>query len=342
MSGFSGIPLTLPPDSQIYHDIFESRHVTSYLESYVDERLYNGQSLRDGIYFGIKVRGIEKLHRSWTVLAKRSEKEEDILRSANLIIATGHTTIPYMPILLCQSLFRGLVLHKKEFGKATSTILASDLYKSVTVSGGGEGSNAFAGAADKVPYRNGPETAATRMLSAFNPPCFAPVTWWTKLIHGSQYGRADVAKVWLGADLTCRDLANFQGREGALPGFENMKSNTIVFCTGPLGMIQHEDFWGTIAKAVSIYRSNLQTMQASSILLGDRLEILSDALFCDKQVLEQFPVLASSPSHFERPTKNDGIAPLDDDSIAFLAHILVSKYFRNAEAQAIWITVFFN
>ena len=223
-----------------------------YLESYIDEHLYNGQSLRDRIYFGIKVCGIEKLDKSWTVSARRSEKEEETLRTAKLVIATGHTTIPHMPILPCQSLFKGPILHLKEFGKATSTVLASDSYDNVTISGGGksaadmvydsvkagkkvswiiretgEGPAAFAGAAGKGPYRNGLEIAATRLLSALSPSYFAPVTWWTKLIHGSQFGRAMVAKTWLGADQACRDLANLRGREGALPGFKNMKSNTM-------------------------------------------------------------------------------------------------------------------
>ena len=156
-------------------------------------------------------------------------------------------------------------------------------------------------------------------------------------------------------------------------------------------MIHYEDFWDTIAKEVSIHRSNIRTMQANSILLEDGTKIPSDVLFCgtgwsqhypflskeqvvdfglphdpdedneelsqkwttlldaaDNQVLEQFPVLANPPSHFERPTKStgtklyNGIAPLNDDSIAFLGHILLSNSFRNAEAQAIWTTAFFD
>ena len=38
----------------------------------------------------------------------------------------------------------------------------------------------------------------------------------------------------------------------------------------------------------------------------------------------------------------NGIAPLNDDSIAFLGHILLSNSFRNSEAQAIWTTAFFD
>ena len=73
----------------------------------------------------------------------------------------------------------------------------------------GEGPAAFAGAAGRGPYRNGPEIAATRILSALSPLCFAPISWWTKLIHGSKFGRNIVAKVWLGADQACSDLAKF-------------------------------------------------------------------------------------------------------------------------------------
>lgn len=174
------------------------------------------------------------------------------IRSAKLVIATGYTTIPSMPVFPGQSLFQGSVLHQKEFGKATSTILASDSYEMVTVLGGGksaadmvydsanagkkvgwmiretgEGPAVFAGAAGKGPYRNGPELAATRILSAFSPSCFSPVSWWTKLIHGSEYGRGIVAKVWLGADQACSDLAEFQDREVALPGFGNLESSAM-------------------------------------------------------------------------------------------------------------------
>lgn len=253
MSGFSDTPLRLPPDAETYHDIFESKYVTSYLETYVDEHVYKSRSLRDRIYFGIKVHSIEKLGNSWRVSGRRSEKEEEeTFSGAKLVIATGHTTIPNMPVLPGQSVFQGDILHQKEFGKATSRVLGSDSYQNVTILGGGksaadmvydsvkagkkvswiiretgEGPAAFAGAAGKGPYRNGPEIAATRILSALSPSCFAPISWWTSMIHGSKYGRSFVAKVWLGADQACSDLAKFQDREGALPGFENMRSSTM-------------------------------------------------------------------------------------------------------------------
>jgi dimethylaniline monooxygenase (N-oxide forming) len=166
----------------------------------------------------------------------------------------------------------------------------------------------------------------------------------------------------------------------------------IFWCTGPIGMIQHEDFWDTIAKNVSVYRSDIRNMQPDSIVLQDGSEIKSDVLFCgtgwsqhypflakdqivefglphvpevdkntnesakwetllkvaDQQVIAQFPQLAHPPPHFERPTKTTAtrlyncIAPLGDKTIAFLGDIYLSNSFRTAEAQAIWVTAYFD
>jgi dimethylaniline monooxygenase (N-oxide forming) len=250
MAGFSDIPLTLPPEAETYHDIFESKYVTKYLEDYIDSHKYNGLTLRDRVKFGFRVQSIRK-EGNWRVLGQRNDKAESVC-SSKLIVASGHTSLPAMPDLLEQASFKGPVLHQKSFGKASLTILASSSsYQDVTVLGGGksaadmvydsvkagktvswiirqtgEGPGAFAAAAGKGPYKNGPEMTATRIISALSPSCFSPVTWWTKAIHGSDYGRNFIAKIWTGADQECRDLAKFQSREGARPGFEKLESTT--------------------------------------------------------------------------------------------------------------------
>ena len=68
----------------------------------------------------------------------------------------------------------------------------------------------------------------------------------------------------------------------------------------------------------------------------------------DKQVLTQIPMLAKPPPHFKRPSTKtgtrlyNGIASLNDDSIAFVGLIPFSNFFRNAEAQAIWTTAYID
>lgn len=68
----------------------------------------------------------------------------------------------------------------------------------------------------------------------------------------------------------------------------------------------------------------------------------------DTAVLARYPQLAHPPPY---PRKKygatpyrlyHGIAPLSDDSIVFIGHVLVGNYFLGTEAQAIWATAFLD
>ena len=66
------------------------------------------------------------------------------------------------------------------------------------------------------------------------------------------------------------------------------------------------------------------------------------------EILSQFPMLANPPQHFHKVMQStpyrlyNGIAPLNDDSIAFLGYFNVGNYFKGAECQAIWATAFLD
>lgn len=68
----------------------------------------------------------------------------------------------------------------------------------------------------------------------------------------------------------------------------------------------------------------------------------------DREVLERFPFLADPPEHYHTPVTHtpyrlyNGIGPLEDNTIAFVGHVLVANYFRLAECQAIWATAFLD
>lgn len=57
-------------------------------------------------------------------------------------------------------------------------------------------------------------------------------------------------------------------------------------------MIQHEDFWDTIAKNVSVFRSDIGNMQSDSIVLQDGSEIKSEVLFCGTGWSQHYPFFA--------------------------------------------------
>jgi dimethylaniline monooxygenase (N-oxide forming) len=68
----------------------------------------------------------------------------------------------------------------------------------------------------------------------------------------------------------------------------------------------------------------------------------------DRQVVSDFPKLGHPPDHYHKernltPSRiYNGIAPLNDDSIVFVGHVVLSNAFRSAEAQAIWVTAYFD
>lgn len=68
----------------------------------------------------------------------------------------------------------------------------------------------------------------------------------------------------------------------------------------------------------------------------------------DRKVLADFPKLGNPPEYWDgnrnvTPSRlYNGIAPLDDDSIVFVGQVILSNAFRPAEAQAIWVTAFFD
>ena len=251
MVGFSDVHFKLPPDAATYHDTFEAKYITKYLEDYIDSHVYDGTTMRSRVLFGRRVRSVEKTEDSWTICTENLEDAPNIVTTSRLIVATGHHTIPNMPTLPNKDEFKGPVVHLKTFGKVSRDIFASSDCKNITVLGSGKssidmvyesvkaGKNvnwAIRKSGDGPPaliypsahgqYRNSIEKGATRFTSAFGPSPFAPWIWWARLIHGTSYGRNYVKKMISDSEQGRKDYANYRNREGALPGFELLEPTT--------------------------------------------------------------------------------------------------------------------
>lgn len=64
---------------------------------------------------------------------------------------------------------------------------------------------------------------------------------------------------------------------------------SAFWCTGPLGLAQHDDFWDTIAQNVHIYRKDIRSMKPHAIVLYDGSEIPVDALLCGTGWKSNYP-----------------------------------------------------
>lgn len=68
----------------------------------------------------------------------------------------------------------------------------------------------------------------------------------------------------------------------------------------------------------------------------------------DEEILKRFPQLKKPPAYGNKPAETtpyrlyNGIAPLRDDSVVFIGHVLLGNYFRGVECQAIWATAYLD
>jgi hypothetical protein len=202
----------VPPQAEVFNDIFEARYVTEYLESYIDSHVYCGRSLRERIKPGFEVTRIRKVEsESWSVTGTfrssggggkggKEETEECRLTANQVIVATGITSEPKIPSFLGASNFDGRILHQTDYGRyASQKPPEQQQCQKVAVLGGGKsaadtvyglvkaghevhwiirrtgsGPGAFTNPADTArgPFLNDPELAATRLFATLSPQCY--------------------------------------------------------------------------------------------------------------------------------------------------------------------------
>lgn len=130
------------------------------------------------------------------------------------------------------------------------------------------------------------------LTPGLSPSCFTLKTWWTRAIHRSYIGNYLLARIWKGADQAAADAAMFDSREGALPGFAGLKPDTQIFwCSGPIGLIHHDDFWDVVARNVRVYRRDLGFLEDNAVVLEDGEKVPADVVFCGTGWMHKYPFL---------------------------------------------------
>jgi len=239
-----------PPEEDLYYDFFKAKYTTQYLENYSTVHIYNGQTLRDRIKFGVEVKSVKKMDGKWAVSTESVDTGTlHVLYASKLMVASGLTSEPYMPILPGKEKFDGPIIHQEAFG--SSSILKSSDIKSICVLGGGKSSAdmiyAAVAAGKKVtwvlkatdttgpgflfspkgkgPYKNAFEVGMTRAAATFTPSFLNGETWWTRFLHGSKIGVSLMGSFWAAVDKEARKDADFEHREN-VGGFEKLNPHT--------------------------------------------------------------------------------------------------------------------
>ncbi|KAL8636942.1 MAG: hypothetical protein Q9228_005727 [Teloschistes exilis] len=317
MLGFSDVPITIPTDAPSFYGCIEAKHVTTYLEDYIDNHIYNGSSLRSRKCFGRNVETVKKVEVYWVVSTQNLHGEWKTFKASKLVVAAGLTSLPRMPFFAHgQNPFKGPIRHHKHFGQISSTGVLSDprckhvavvgagkfatdmVYESVKkgkhvswiIRKDGEGPTIFFTAPGGGRYKNSTEAGATRMSASFSPSSFMQYGLLASLIHRTSFGVHYMKSKILQDDKSCRDAAAYHDRPGALPRFKNLGTATSAFwCNGPLRLAQYNDFWDTLAQNVDVYRNNVVSLTPDGIVLDDRTEVAADILLCGTGWSSNYP-----------------------------------------------------
>ena len=152
-----------PPEEDQYYGFFPGKYTTPYLESYVDNHIYSGRTIRDRIRFQCTVDNITRFRPTastkptspvihWKITCNNATHE---LHTSKLIDATGMTSNPNIPSLPTtgSSKFKGPILHHKTFGQPqTQDLLLQDpSIKNICILGGAKSAADVAYACAKAP-----------------------------------------------------------------------------------------------------------------------------------------------------------------------------------------------
>jgi dimethylaniline monooxygenase (N-oxide forming) len=232
-----------PPAEDTYFDTFKAKYTTQYLEGYVDQQIFAGQSLRDRIQFGFEVQNIKKIDGQWVISGTDSTDKAKTYHASKLIVASGLTSVPNLPDFPNKERFDAPIIHQGDFGQ--SSVLSVPDIKHVTVLGGskssadmvyaavkagksvswiirvpGTGPGFFLAAKGIGPYKNAIAIGSTRVAGTLSPSFFVD-NWWTRFLHTTSWGVKLVAGFWKGVSEDINKVADFE-RPGT-KGFEKLR-----------------------------------------------------------------------------------------------------------------------
>lgn len=247
MAEFSDRPMMPPPAEDQYWGFFPAKYTTAYLESYVDNHIYNGQTIRDRVLFNTRVRRVEKTSEGTWILSHNRGRS---IEAKRLVDATGMASQPNIPTLPGAETFQGLSIHHKEFG--SSDFLSDPRKQHIVVLGGAKSAADVAYASAKAGksvswiireegdgpaaffapqpvskrYANSNEGFYNRLLASFLPNPFGSKSLLAKFLHGTWFGRVCFGQLWEKFDKELRETTDYHREAGREMGFANLEPDT--------------------------------------------------------------------------------------------------------------------
>jgi dimethylaniline monooxygenase (N-oxide forming) len=129
MFEYSSYPLK--PPSETFYDYFSAENVSDYLDAFSQSKKFGGKTVKERIRFSSKATQISKEGSEWKIEVTNGT----LYTCQELMMATGLTSTPDIPSLLCHGKCKPLVIHSKYLAKK-SQFFPSPQIKNVVVLGG--------------------------------------------------------------------------------------------------------------------------------------------------------------------------------------------------------------
>ena len=303
------MPLKNVPDSETYHGFFPAKYVANYLKTYVDSRVYDGQSLATRLRLNSRVRCLSRTEQGWELHVEELSEKADRTTSytaQRVIDATGLTSTPNMPVIEGFNVYTGEVIHSKDFAANQQLFFESETAQNVVIVGGaksaadiayacaqagkqvdwiirrsGAGPAAFVAAKGKGPYKNSNESFYTRFTTHFLASWFfdESKTWLGRFLYRTRIGQLVLTRLWKSINRGAQALADYDRKDGKGKGFYNLKPDTGLFWQNDsTGVCQRDDFFDIIARNVKVYREDIKEMTRDGLELADETRISADAI----------------------------------------------------------------
>lgn len=321
MCAFSDSKFAPRQDEVDDQDLFAAGVLTRYLDKYVDEHIYAGQSLRDRVRFGTVIMGIQQQPDGWLIHCTTLDKPTT-LKARKVIVATGSTSVPNLPEFKGREQFEGPIVHTVNYGR--SKVYERNELNHVAVIGGGKsaadmvyesvkagsrvkwiirksgkGPGGFLSTKLQVgTIKNAGELAMVRTFFNFIVmPGLQGAGVWQWFLYNTSVGSWVRKKLNDAINNQFTAPARYDDRPGANESFKLLRSEIKgTMLNTPAGAVHHDDFWDTVAQNVDVYREDISHLEKGKIVFtnGDSTE--ADVILCGTGFRETCPFFTTEQS----------------------------------------------
>ncbi|KAH7128109.1 flavin-binding monooxygenase-like protein-like protein [Dendryphion nanum] len=297
LSGFSDHRMRPPSKKDSRNDFYKSAHVTEYLEDYV-ERESDERRLRDRIFFNLHVYSIAKVSMTWSIKCVDTKGIRSMFSSPKIIIATGLSSLPYIPAFIGKDMFGAPIIHSFDFGAHLSLLRASPSTTRITVLGSGKSSVDMvyecAKSGKKVDWiirisDNKPSclrrrqstfqatssVAHTRFVSAASPSIFSAKTALTQFLHQNTIGN----RLLRSRNIKVKNKFRKEARKHVHKRCKSSGPRNLDY-DAPLFWEQNHPDFPLIAKYVTIHFDDVASLAPGHVRLASGKNIPCDTMLC--------------------------------------------------------------